>query len=71
MPRDAFEVRRLLEDGISQEVSAYDYDVFELKRFARAAVDGDATLFIRHSERLQTFDIRRIAEEGEENVVFT
>lgn len=70
MPRDEFEIKRLLRRGISQEVSANDFDEFDLKRFARAAVEGDATVIISDSDQLDEFDIRRIAREGKGNVIF-
>jgi len=70
MSRDEHEIRRLLEDGISQEVSAEDFDTHDLKRFVRSAVDGDSTVIIRDSDQLDAHDIRRIAEEGKGNVVF-
>jgi len=70
MPRELYEIRRLLEDGISQEVSAQDFEVYELKRLVRAAVEGNATLYIEDSDQLETYEVRRIAEEGKQNVVF-
>lgn len=68
--RDEFEVRRFLQDGISQEVSANDYDEFDLKGFVRAAVKGDTTVIIRDSGQLDEFDLRRIAREGKGSVIF-
>jgi hypothetical protein len=70
MPRELYEIRRLLRDGISQEVSARDFDVFELRQLVRAAVEGNATLYIANSNRLDTYEIRCIAGEGKQNVVF-
>jgi hypothetical protein len=70
MPRELYEIRRLLEDGISQEVSAQDFEVYELKRLVEAAVEGNATLCIEDSDQLETYEVRRIAEEGKRNVVF-
>ena len=70
MTRDAHEIRRLLEDGISQEVSAEDFDDHDLRRFVESAVEGNATLYITDSDQLDSHDIRRIAEEGKRNVVF-
>jgi len=70
MPRDEFEIMRLLRDGISQEVSANDFDVFYLQRFVRSAVEGDTTVIIRDSDQLDGFYVRRIAREGKSNVVF-
>jgi len=68
--RSELEVERILRDGINFEVSANDYDMSELRRMVRAAVEGNATLSIRDSEELNGFDIRRIATEGKQNVVF-
>jgi hypothetical protein len=70
MPRDDHEIRRLLEDGVSQEVSAHDFDEHDLRRFVESAVEGNATLYIKDSDQLDAHDIRRIAEEGKRNVVF-
>ncbi len=70
MPRDEYEIKRLLRDGISQEVSAHNFDAFELKRFVRSAVEGDTTVIIRDSDQLDMYEIRRIAQEGKCNVVF-
>lgn len=70
MARDEFEIKRLLRDGISQEVSAMDFDEFDLKRFVRSAVEGNATIIIRNSDNLDEYDIKRIAREGKGNVVF-
>lgn len=70
MPRDEYEIKRLLRDGISQEVSANDFDEYELKRFVRSAVEGDTTVIISESEQLDMYDIRRIAGEGKGNVIF-
>lgn len=70
MVRDEYEIRRLLEDGISQEVSAEDFDEYYLKRFVRSAVEGDTTVIIKDSDQLDMYYIRRIAEEGKRNVVF-
>lgn len=70
MPRDEFKIRRLLEDGISIEVSANDFDKFKLSRMVESAVEGNAILSIRDSDKLDMFDIRRIAEEGKRNVIF-
>lgn len=70
VPRDEFEIKRLLRDGISQEVSANDFDEFDSKRFVRSAVEGDTTVIIRDSDQLDVYVIRRIAREGKGNVVF-
>ncbi len=70
MARDYYDVRKLLRDGISQEVSAEDFDTYELRHLAEAAAEGDAMLYISDSEDMDTHDIKRIAEEGRENVVF-
>jgi hypothetical protein len=70
MARDYYEVRKLLRDGISQEVSAEDFDDYELRHLVEAAVEGDTTLYIADSENLDEHDVRRIADEGRENVVF-
>jgi hypothetical protein len=70
MPRDEWEIRRLLRDGISQEVSANDFDESNLKRFVRSAVEGDTTVIIRDSDQLDVSDIICIAREGKGNVVF-
>lgn len=70
MPRDEYEIKRLLRDGISLEVSAEDFDTWTLKRLVRSAVEGDTTLIIIDSDQLDTYDIRRIAREGKSNVVF-
>jgi hypothetical protein len=70
MPRNEYEIRRLLRDGISQEVSANDFDEYELKRFVRSAVEGDTTVIISDSEQLDMYDVRRIAREGKGNVIF-
>ena len=70
MPREMYEIRRLLEDGISQEVSAQDFEVYELKRLVEAAVEGNTMLYIVDTDQLETYEIRRIAEEGKQNVVF-
>jgi hypothetical protein len=70
MPRDEYEVRRLLEEGISQEVSALDFDEYELGRMVESAVEGNTTLYIRHSNKFDEYEIERIAENGKRNVVF-
>lgn len=70
MPRDEYEIKKLLKDGISQEVSAKDFDEWDLKRFVRSAVEGNTTLIISNSDQLDVYDIRRIAREGKSNVVF-
>ena len=70
MARDYYEVRRLLRDGISQEVSAYDFDEYELRHLVEAAAEGDTMLYIADSENLDEYDIKRIADRGRENVVF-
>ena len=70
MPRDDFEIKRLLRDGISQEVSANDFAAFQLKRFVRYAVEGDTTVIIRDSDQFDMYEIKRIAREGKSNVVF-
>jgi predicted ester cyclase len=70
MPRNEFEVERLLEEGISIEVSAYDFDEFQLGRMVESAVEGNAVLSIRNSNKFDEFEIERIAENGKRNVVF-
>lgn len=70
MPRDEYDIKKLLKDGISQEVSAKDFDEWDLKRFVRSAVEGNTTLIISNSDQLDVYDIRRIAREGKSNVVF-
>jgi len=70
MPRDECEIRRLLEEGISQEVSAEDFNGWELARMVESALEGNTTLYIRNSDQLDEWKIERIAEEGKRNVVF-
>jgi len=70
MPRDEFEVKRLLEEGISVEVSANDFDEFELGRMVESAVEGNAVLSIRNSNKFDEFEIERIAENGKRHCVF-
>jgi DNA-binding transcriptional regulator WhiA len=70
MSRNEYEIKRLLRDGISQEVSANNFDAFQLKRFVRSAVEGETTIIIRDSDQLSVFEIRRIVREGKSNVVF-
>jgi len=70
MPRELYEIRRLLEDGISQEVSAQDFEVYELQRLVESAVEGNAMIYIVDSDQLETYEVERIAEEGKQNVVF-
>lgn len=70
MPRDEYEIRRLLEEGISQEVSANDFDEYELGRMVESAVEGNTTLFIRNSDKFDEYEIERIAENGKHSVVF-
>jgi len=70
MPRELYEIRRLLEDGISQEVSAEDFEVYELQRLVESAVEGNAMIYIVDSDQLETYEVERIAEEGKQNVVF-
>jgi hypothetical protein len=70
MPRDEYEIRRLLEDGISVEVSANNFDEYELSRMVESAVEGNAILSIRNSDKFDEYEIERIAEEGKRNVVF-
>jgi len=70
MPRDEYEVKRLLEDGISLEVSANDFDEYELGRMVESAVEGNAVLSIRNSNKFDEYEIERIAENGKRNVVF-
>jgi len=70
MARDYYEVRHLLLDGISLEVSADDFDEYDLRHLVEAAVEGDTTLYISDSGNLDEDDIRLIADAGKENVVF-
>lgn len=70
MVRDEFEIKRHLEEGISLEVSANDFDEFELSRMVESAVEGNAVLTIRDSDKFDEFEIKRIAEKGKRNVVF-
>jgi|GEM_PF-6134850 len=70
MPRGEYEIIRLLEEGISQEVSANDFDEYELGRLVESAVEGNTTLFVRDSDEFDEYKIERIAENGKRNVVF-
>lgn len=70
MVRDEYEVKRLLEDGISLEVSANDFDEYELGRMVESAVEGNAILTIRNSYKFDEYEIERIAENGKQNVIF-
>lgn len=70
MSRELFEVRRLLEQGISQEVSMQDFKMLQLRQLVRAAVEGNARLYINNSDQLETSEKRRIAREGKQHVVF-
>ena len=70
MPRDEYEIKRLLEEGISLEVSANDFDEYELGRMVESAVEGKATLTIRNSDKFDEYEIKRIAENGKRNVIF-
>jgi len=70
MPRDEFEVKRLLEEGISVEVSANDFDEWELGRMVESAVEGNAVLSIRNSDKFDEYEIERIAENGKRHCVF-
>jgi hypothetical protein len=70
MPRGEFEIERLLEEGISLEVSAKDFKEYELRKMVESAVRGNATLLIRDSNKFDEFEIRRIADAGKRNVIF-
>jgi hypothetical protein len=70
MARDEFEIRHLLEDGISVSASADDFDEFELRRLVEAAKEGGTVLTVSESDSLDEYEIRRIAEEGKRHVVF-
>jgi hypothetical protein len=70
MARDEYEVKRLLEEGINLEVSANDFDEYELSRMVESAAEGNAVLTIRDSDKFDEYEIERIAEEGKRNVVF-
>jgi hypothetical protein len=70
MSRELFEIMRLLEQGISQEVSMQDFEMLQLRQLVRAAVEGNARLYIDNSDQLEMSDKRRIAREGKQHVVF-
>ena len=70
MAKDAYEIQRLLKEGISLEVSANDFDEYELGRMVESAVEGNAALSIKDSNELDEFKIKRIARNGKRNVVF-
>ena len=46
MPRDEYEVKRLLEDGISIEVSANDFDEYELGRMVESAIENKINTWV-------------------------
>jgi hypothetical protein len=70
MPREWFELKNLLEQGISQEVSMQDFEMLRLRQLVRAAVEGNARLYTNNSDQLETSEKRRIAREGQQHVVF-
>jgi hypothetical protein len=70
MARDYHEVRKLLRDGISQEISVDDFDEYELRHLVEAAAERDATLYIADTEDLDEHYIGRITDQGRENAVF-
>ena len=59
MPRDEYEIRQLLEDGISLEVSANDFDEYQLSGMVESAVEGNSLLTIRDSDVLDEYEIKR------------
>lgn len=70
MPRDANEIKQILENGASIAVSARDYDGFTLVEFAKLANESGATLTIYNSSQIDNFYMVTIAKEGKRNVVF-
>ena len=70
MTRDQHEIMLLLEEGISLEVSARDFEVYELIKMVESAVRGNATLSIKDSNKLDIHEIRHIAENGKRHVIF-
>ncbi len=70
MPKDDHEIKRMLQDGINVSVSARDYDYYTLKRLAREAREGRASLSISDCDKLERSEMRRISEEGEDSVTF-
>ncbi|MDG6906957.1 MAG: hypothetical protein JRN20_14375 [Nitrososphaerota archaeon] len=70
MPRDFYDIRNLLRDGINISVSAKNYDYYELKKLAREAQESGASLRITDAEELESYEIRRISEEGGEMISF-
>jgi hypothetical protein len=70
MSRELFEIKRLLEKGISQEVSMQDFKMPQFIELVRAAVEGNARLCINNSDQLERSERRRIAREGQQHVFF-
>jgi hypothetical protein len=68
--RDEYEVKDLLEDGISQGVSARDFDEYTLEEFVESAVEGNTIVYIRDSHILDESQIEDIAEAGKRHVAF-
>jgi hypothetical protein len=57
MPREMFELIRLLKDGFDQEVSAQDFEICELRHLIKASVQGKAMFYIRDSAQLRRIDV--------------
>ena len=47
-----------------------DFEMLQLRQLVRAAVEGNARLYIDNSDQLEMSDKRRIAREGKQHVVF-
>jgi len=69
MARSEYEIKKILVQGTSIMVSAEDYNGFTLKKFAELANESGAVLTITDSDEINSFDIVKIAEKGQRNVV--
>ena len=70
LARGKYEIMETLENGVSQKVSALDFEAVDLAEMVQAAVHGKAKLIIKDSDSLSETAIQVISGEGKKNVVF-
>ena len=70
MVRGKRDVMQVLKFGVSQEVSAKDYDTADLASMVECAVDGKTLLYVCDSEELDGNQKSVIFGKGKKNVVF-
>jgi hypothetical protein len=69
MARSVHEINKVLEQGTCIEVSARDYGVYSLTKFAELAYANDAKLTIKNSGEIGAYAIRSIEEKGKHKVI--